>query len=219
MAIMLNARSNVYEHIFFSASQPPDSSTLSQIAGIADSGPYERRRQCCAGASSARFDVLRAGARRDGNRRRRRDTAASSPQEHESAVSVSCARPSSVREHLLPEAEPVPKHLIAESRRADRAAPASPRVSTPPSSWPATTTGVLITIDSARPSRAAPVRNRRRGTGSRPDTGTPVAPAPRFPETRPLVRREPPSCRVRSAPIRRCGLVGERARPASADGC
>ena len=35
MAIMLNSRSNVYEHIFFSASQPPDSSTLSQIAGIA----------------------------------------------------------------------------------------------------------------------------------------------------------------------------------------
>ena len=35
MAIMLNASSNVYEHIFFSASQPPDSSTLSQIAGIA----------------------------------------------------------------------------------------------------------------------------------------------------------------------------------------
>ena len=37
MAIMLNARSNVYENIFFSASQPPDSSTISQIAGIADS--------------------------------------------------------------------------------------------------------------------------------------------------------------------------------------
>ena len=36
MAIMLNSRSNVYEHIFFSASQPPDSSTLSQIAGIAE---------------------------------------------------------------------------------------------------------------------------------------------------------------------------------------
>ena len=35
MAIMLNARSNVYENIFFSASQPPDSSTISQIAGIA----------------------------------------------------------------------------------------------------------------------------------------------------------------------------------------
>ena len=37
MAIMLNARSNVYENIFFSASQPPDSSTISQIAGIAES--------------------------------------------------------------------------------------------------------------------------------------------------------------------------------------
>ena len=35
MAIMLNARSNVYENISFSASQPPDSSTISQIAGIA----------------------------------------------------------------------------------------------------------------------------------------------------------------------------------------
>ena len=35
MAIMLNARSNVYENIFFSAPQPPDSSTISQIAGIA----------------------------------------------------------------------------------------------------------------------------------------------------------------------------------------
>ena len=35
MAIMLNALSNVYENIFFSASQPPDSSTISQIAGIA----------------------------------------------------------------------------------------------------------------------------------------------------------------------------------------
>ena len=35
MAIMLNSRSNVYEHIFSSASQPPDSSTLLQPAGIA----------------------------------------------------------------------------------------------------------------------------------------------------------------------------------------
>ena len=35
MAIMLNVRSNVYENIFFSASQPPDSSTILQIAGIA----------------------------------------------------------------------------------------------------------------------------------------------------------------------------------------
>ena len=39
MAIMLNARSNVYENIFFSASQPPDSSTISQIAGIAELNP------------------------------------------------------------------------------------------------------------------------------------------------------------------------------------
>ena len=36
MAIMLNMRSKVYENIFFSASQPPDSSTIPQIAGIAD---------------------------------------------------------------------------------------------------------------------------------------------------------------------------------------
>ena len=36
MAIMLNPSPNVYEHIFFSASQPPDSSTLLQPAGIAD---------------------------------------------------------------------------------------------------------------------------------------------------------------------------------------
>ena len=36
MAIMLNSRSNVYEHIFSSASQPPDSSTLLQPAGIAE---------------------------------------------------------------------------------------------------------------------------------------------------------------------------------------
>ena len=35
MAIMLNMRSKVYENIFFSASQPPDSSTIPQIAGIA----------------------------------------------------------------------------------------------------------------------------------------------------------------------------------------
>ena len=35
MAIMLNSRSNVYENIFSSASQPPDSSTLLQPAGIA----------------------------------------------------------------------------------------------------------------------------------------------------------------------------------------
>ena len=35
MAIMLNARSNVYENISFSASQPPNSFTISQIAGIA----------------------------------------------------------------------------------------------------------------------------------------------------------------------------------------
>ena len=34
MAIMLNSRSKVYENIFF-ASQPPDSSTILQIAGIA----------------------------------------------------------------------------------------------------------------------------------------------------------------------------------------
>ena len=34
MAIMLNARSNVYENISFSASQPPDSSTISQIAEL-----------------------------------------------------------------------------------------------------------------------------------------------------------------------------------------
>ena len=32
---MLNSRSKVYENIFFSASQPPDSSTILQIAGIA----------------------------------------------------------------------------------------------------------------------------------------------------------------------------------------
>ena len=36
MAIMLNSRSNVYENIFSSASQPPDSSTILQPAGIAD---------------------------------------------------------------------------------------------------------------------------------------------------------------------------------------
>ena len=36
MAIMLNLRPKVYENIFFSASQPPDSSTILQIAGIAD---------------------------------------------------------------------------------------------------------------------------------------------------------------------------------------
>ena len=41
MAIMLNMRSKVYENIFFSASQPPDSSTIPQIAGIAD-GNYKR---------------------------------------------------------------------------------------------------------------------------------------------------------------------------------
>ena len=35
MAIMLNARSNVYENISFSASQPSDSSTILQLAGIA----------------------------------------------------------------------------------------------------------------------------------------------------------------------------------------
>ena len=35
MAIMLNSRSNVYENIFFSVSQPPDSSTILQPAGIA----------------------------------------------------------------------------------------------------------------------------------------------------------------------------------------
>ena len=35
MAIMLNSRLKVYENIFFSASQPPDSSTILQIAGIA----------------------------------------------------------------------------------------------------------------------------------------------------------------------------------------
>ena len=35
MAIMLNSRSNVYENIFSSASQPPDSSAISQLAGIA----------------------------------------------------------------------------------------------------------------------------------------------------------------------------------------
>ena len=35
MAIMLNMRSNVYENIFSSASQPSDSSTIPQIAGIA----------------------------------------------------------------------------------------------------------------------------------------------------------------------------------------
>ena len=43
MAIMLNARSKVYENIFFSASQPPDSSTLSQIAGIAAGGASNSR--------------------------------------------------------------------------------------------------------------------------------------------------------------------------------
>ena len=37
MAIMLNSRSNVYENIFFSVSQPPDSSTILQPAGIAAS--------------------------------------------------------------------------------------------------------------------------------------------------------------------------------------
>ena len=36
MAIMLNPSPNVYEHIFSSASQPPDSSTLLQPAGIAE---------------------------------------------------------------------------------------------------------------------------------------------------------------------------------------
>ena len=35
MAIILNPRPKVYENIFFSASQPPDSSTILQIAGIA----------------------------------------------------------------------------------------------------------------------------------------------------------------------------------------
>ena len=35
MAIMLNPRPKVYENIFFSASQPPDSSTILQPAGIA----------------------------------------------------------------------------------------------------------------------------------------------------------------------------------------
>ena len=44
MAIMLNSRSNVYEHIFSSASQPPDSSTLLQPAGIAD---LERLPETC----------------------------------------------------------------------------------------------------------------------------------------------------------------------------
>ena len=39
MAIMLNSRSNVYENIFSSASQPPDSSTLLQPAGIAVARP------------------------------------------------------------------------------------------------------------------------------------------------------------------------------------
>ena len=39
MAIMLNSRSNVYENIFSSASQPPDSSTLLQPAGIAVLAP------------------------------------------------------------------------------------------------------------------------------------------------------------------------------------
>ena len=55
MAIMLNSRSNVYEHIFFSASQPPDSSTLSQIAGIADNST-------AIPASAVGGSVRRAGA-------------------------------------------------------------------------------------------------------------------------------------------------------------
>ena len=42
MAIMLNSRSNVYENIFFSASQPPDSSTILQPAGIAAVLPSPR---------------------------------------------------------------------------------------------------------------------------------------------------------------------------------
>ena len=35
MAIMLNSRPKVYENTFFSVSQPSDSSTILQIAGIA----------------------------------------------------------------------------------------------------------------------------------------------------------------------------------------
>ena len=45
MAIMLNSRSNVYENIFSSASQPPDSSTLLQPAGIA--GPARAKQILC----------------------------------------------------------------------------------------------------------------------------------------------------------------------------
>ena len=39
MAIMLNLRPKVYENIFFSASQPSDSSTILQPAGIAAPAP------------------------------------------------------------------------------------------------------------------------------------------------------------------------------------
>ncbi len=38
MAIMLNSRVKVYENLFFSVSQLPDSSTILQPAGIAGTG-------------------------------------------------------------------------------------------------------------------------------------------------------------------------------------
>ena len=59
MAIMLNSRSNVYENIFSSASQPPDSSTLLQPAGIAAKCALGKARRECTEAIE-RFDAFEA---------------------------------------------------------------------------------------------------------------------------------------------------------------
>ena len=64
MAIMLNSRSNVYENIFSSASQPPDSSTLLQPAGIAGAAVALHRPGVSEGGEPAHVGLMKEWTRK-----------------------------------------------------------------------------------------------------------------------------------------------------------